>query len=63
MREIFEYLKARYLSEKAQGMAEYALVLAFVVVVIAAVMGSKGTLSDAINSAFTKVSDQIKNGN
>lgn len=63
MREIFEYLKVRYLSEKAQGMAEYALVLAFVVVVIAAVMTSKGTLSDAIKGAFNKVSNGITNAN
>lgn len=37
MMEIIDYLKARYLSEKGQGMAEYALVLAFVVAIIVAV--------------------------
>lgn len=58
MMEIIDYLKARYLSEKGQGMAEYALVLAFVVAIIVAV-GTTG-LSGAITEAFTKVSDQIK---
>ena len=57
MMEIIDYLKARYLSEKGQGMAEYALVLAFVVAIIVAV-GTTG-LSDAIKSAFAKVSGQI----
>lgn len=57
MMEIIDYLKARYLSEKGQGMAEYALVLAFVVAIIVAV-GTTG-LSDAIKSAFDKVSGQI----
>lgn len=57
MMEIIDYLKARYLSEKGQGMAEYALVLAFVVAIIVAV-GTTG-LSDAIKSAFDKVSTQI----
>ena len=28
--EILKYLKARYVSEKAQGIVEYALILAFV---------------------------------
>ncbi|MCI7259862.1 MAG: pilin protein [Selenomonas sp.] len=57
MMEIIDYLKARYLSEKGQGMAEYALVLAFVVAIIVAV-GTTG-LSDAIKGAFDKVSGQI----
>ena len=57
MMEIIDYLKARYLSEKGQGMAEYALVLAFVVAIIVAV-GTTG-LSDAIKSAVDKVSGQI----
>ena len=58
MMEIIDYLKARYLSEKGQGMAEYALVLAFVVAVIAFV-NTNGGLGDAIKSAFDKVSGQI----
>ena len=31
MLEILNYLRGRYMSEKAQGMVEYALILAFVV--------------------------------
>lgn len=58
MMEIIDYLKARYLSEKGQGMAEYALVLAFVVAVIAFV-STNGGLGDAIKGAFDKVSGQI----
>ena len=58
MMEIIDYLKARYLSEKGQGMAEYALVLAFVVAVISFV-STNGGLGDAIKSAFDKVSGQI----
>lgn len=59
MLEILNYLRARYLSEKAQGMAEYALVLAAIVVLVAAVMGTDNGLKDAVNNAFTKVSNQI----
>lgn len=51
MMEILEYLKARYLSEKAQGIVEYALVLAFVVVVAAAIT-SGGDLSTKVKEAF-----------
>lgn len=58
MREIINYLRTRYLSEKAQGMAEYALVLAFVVGIVAAVTTHSG-LTTAIESAFNKVSKQI----
>ena len=32
---ILEHLKNRYMSQKAQGIVEYALILAFVVVVAA----------------------------
>ena len=34
MLEILNYLRGRYMSEKAQGMVEYALILAFVVLLI-----------------------------
>ncbi len=45
------YAKDRYLSQKAQGMVEYALIIAFVVV-LAAVLMNNGGLSDAISSIF-----------
>ena len=54
MKEILEYLKARYMSEKAQGIVEYALILAFVVA-IAAVVGSNGTLTTKIQNVFQGV--------
>ena len=57
MLTMLKYFKTRYLSEKGQGMAEYALVLAFVVAIIVGV--SSGGLGTAINSAFSKVSNQI----
>ena len=59
MREIFNYLRTRYLSEKAQGMVEYAMVLAFVVIVVAAISTTDNGLKTAINDAFTNVSKKI----
>lgn len=56
---VLEYLRIRYLSEKGQGMAEYALVLAFVVAVI--VLISNTNLVQAVNNVFLKVSNGIVN--
>ncbi len=56
MKEIMEYLKARYMSEKAQGIVEYALILAFVVA-IAAFVGSNGTLTNKISTVFQNVTN------
>ena len=65
MLEIVDYLKARYLSEKAQGMVEYALIIAFVVAV--AVVALKASTSEglgkAIKDAFDLVSNKISNWN
>ena len=55
MKEIIEYLKARYLSEKAQSIVEYALLLTFVVVVAAAI--TNGGLRDKIKGVFESVSN------
>lgn len=55
MLEIVEYLKARYISEKAQGIVEYALILAFVVAV-AATITDAGGLQDKVKTAFDNVS-------
>ena len=61
MLEIMEYLKARYLGEKGQGLTEYAVLLAFVVIVVAAVTtNAKTGLIDAIGAAFTKVKTGIE---
>lgn len=60
MKEIIEYLKARYLSEKAQGIVEYALILAFVVVVAAAITNGSDlqknvkAVFDDLSAAFDK---------
>ncbi len=55
MKEIIKYLKARYLSEKAQGIVEYALILAFVAVVAAAI-GNGGDLQTKVKGAFDNIS-------
>ena len=54
MFEIIDYLKARYLSEKAQGIVEYALILAFVTIIAAALI-NKGGLQENIQAVITKV--------
>ncbi len=59
MLEIIDYLKARYVSEKAQGIVEYALILAFVVVIAAAITDAGG-LSEKIKAVLTKVSGQLE---
>ena len=55
MKEIIEYLKARYLSEKAQGIVEYALILAFVVVVATAIANG-GDLQKKVKTVFDNMS-------
>ncbi|TYZ22256.1 Flp family type IVb pilin [Selenomonas ruminis] len=59
MKEILEYLKARYLSEKAQGMVEYALIVAFIVGVAAVVFASNGSFQAAVNAGFNKVATKV----
>lgn len=51
MKEIMEYLKVRYCSEKGQGIMEYALILAFVVVVAVAI-GNGGDLQTKVKGVF-----------
>ncbi len=58
MMKVIDYLKARYLSEKAQGMVEYALILAFVVIIAAVLMNSSG-LSGGINNVFDSATSQL----
>lgn len=58
---ILTHLKNRYLSQKAQGIVEYALILAFVVV-LAVVLTSDGGLSDAIKGVFGNAADNVKAG-
>jgi Flp pilus assembly pilin Flp len=49
-----------YKNEKAQGIVEYALILAFIVGVAVALFNSGG-LADAIGKAFYEVSETINN--
>ena len=51
-------LKDRYMSQKAQGMVEYALIIAFVVA-LAIVLSSDGGLSGAISKVFGSAASQI----
>ena len=58
---ILYHLKNRYLSQKAQGIVEYALILAFVVVV-AAVLTNTGGLSGAISDVFGHATSMVNKG-
>ena len=59
MMEIYEYLKARYVGEKAQGIVEYALILAFVTIIAAALI-NKGGLQENITAVITKVTGLLE---
>lgn len=58
---IIKALKDRYLSQKAQGIVEYALILAFVVALAVALTG-EGSLSEAISEVFGSATDQVNKG-
>lgn len=47
------------LSEKGQGMVEYALIIAFVAAIAALALNSNDGLGDKIKSAFTAAGGQI----
>ncbi len=55
---ILMHLKNRYLSQRAQGMVEYALILAFVVL-IAAALTNAGGIKEGIEAVFNKVTEQL----
>lgn len=55
---ILTHLKNRYLSQKAQGIVEYALILAFVVVLAVVLSGDTG-LKGAISGIFETTTDQL----
>lgn len=59
MKEIMEYLKARYMSEKAQGMVEYALIVAFIVGIAVVVFATDGDLAQAVKAGFSKVKEKV----
>lgn len=55
---ILYHLKNRYMSQKAQGMVEYALILAFVVV-LAMALTNAGGLREAITNVFGDTAKQV----
>ena len=57
---ILEHLKNRYMSQKAQGIVEYALILAFVVAIAIFITSGNNNLSDAIKGVFTDTANQVK---
>ncbi len=59
MMNYLEFLKERFLSQKAQGMVEYALIIAFVVAI--AVFLSSGDLGKAISNVFGSAASQVNN--
>ena len=58
---ILTHLKNRYLSQKAQGIVEYALILAFVVV-LAVVLTKTGGLQEAISDVFGNATIKVNSG-
>lgn len=57
-----EYLKRHTSSQKGQGMVEYALILAFVVAVAVALVGTDG-IQAAIQTTFGNVSTTLNDAN
>lgn len=57
---ILYHLKNRYLSQKAQGIVEYALILAFVVPIAIFITSGDNSLSKAVEGVFTKTANQVK---
>ena len=53
-------LAARFSSEKAQGMTEYALILGFVVAVAAYFLTSTGALGTSISNTFDSAKAQLE---
>lgn len=57
---ILYHLKNRYLSQKAQGIVEYALILAFVVAIAIFITSGDGNLKNAIQGVFSDTASQVK---
>ena len=57
---ILYHLKNRYLSQKAQGIVEYALILAFVVAIAIFITNSDGGLRNAIQGVFSDTASHVK---
>ncbi len=65
LKVMWDYVKARYLDrylgEKGQGIVEYALILAFVVVVAVAITNGGG-LRDRVQQVFTDITNAFGGG-
>ena len=62
MLEVMKFAKAwveARMSEKGQGMVEYALIIAFVVA-IAVYLTQSGSLGEAISGTFNSAAEQLK---
>lgn len=59
MKEIMEYLKVRYCSEKGQGIVEYALILAFVVGVAVFLSTDDAGLGAKLKTSFTNIASKL----
>ncbi len=55
MLEIMYHLKNRYMSQRAQGIVEYAIVIAFVIVIGWALLGTNNGLDVQIKEIFSKL--------
>lgn len=63
MLTILNYFRARYMSEKAQGIVEYALVIAFVVAIGAVLVKTgEGSLTAGIQKIFESLSSIVGTG-
>ena len=64
VKAMWEYVKGRYLSryldEKGQCIVEYALILAFVVVIAVAITNAGG-LKDKVSEVFTNITESFDN--
>lgn len=56
---ILYHLKNRYLSQKAQGIVEYALILAFVVAIAIFITSNDGGLKEAITGVFSDTATKL----
>lgn len=57
---ILYHLKNRYMSQKAQGIVEYALILAFVVAIAIFITTGDNSLSKSIQGVFSDTASQVK---
>lgn len=63
MLTMLNYFRVRYMSEKAQGIVEYALVIAFVVAIGAVLVKTgEGSLTAGIQKIFTDLTTIVGNG-